>query len=163
MSLPSGEVRSVLSYSGDGKRLLAALKYRNRRGVVEWLAGCIAHLTRDVPVDAVTWIPASRQGVRERGFDLGRLMAKAVAPFFGVPCLRMLVRGAGPRQSIGSRVERLAGPALHARVRRLQPRNVLLVDDVCTTGTSLARGTSVLLDSGVQRVVSVVAAITPLR
>ena len=74
-----------------------------------------------------------------------------------------LVRGgpAGARQVGRGRAERLAGPDIHAP-GPVPPRAVLL-DDVCTTGATLAACAAALRARGTRRIAALVYARTPGR
>ncbi|MEZ5341750.1 MAG: phosphoribosyltransferase family protein [Acidimicrobiales bacterium] len=106
---------------------------------------------------AVTWVPASPEQKRRRGFDQGRILARGVGRQLQIPT-RSLLRRSGAPQTGQSRAERLLGPDLYAR-RRTQGA-VLVVDDVVTTGASLRRAAMVLVQSGAHRVDAVVFAAT---
>ena len=148
---------ALLAYDGAGRELVARLKYRNARASLPWLAAGMAALTAGWPVDVVTWVPTTVERRRRRGFDQGRLLAAAVARHRRLPCRRLLRRLPGPPQTGLSRRERLAGPVLVPAVRS-SPGRVLLVDDVVTTGATLATAAGALHRAGASEVSAVVAA-----
>ena len=152
---------ALLAYDGVGRELVARLKYRNARCVVPWLAAGMAALATRTGADVVTWVPTTPERRRRRGFDQGRVLAVAVARDLGLPCLPLLRRMPGPPQTGRSRTERLAGPRLERRRRAPVPPGVIVVDDVVTTGATLATAARVLRASGAQRVHAVVAARGP--
>lgn len=164
------EIGGGIWYEGAGRRLISGLKYRNRRGALNWLADQMLQTLGASSVnerfEAVTWVPSSRQGRRQRGFDTGQLLAGCVASRLGIPAFSTLRRAFGERQSERSRRERIVeGPSLAFAGRlaraRVSDRRLLLVDDVCTTGASITRSRRVLLDGDADDVCVVVAAITP--
>lgn len=152
---------AVLEYEGAGRRLVTSLKYSNDRRAVAWLGRAMAHVQQgDQPV-AVTWAPTSRSRRRRRGFDQARLLASAVARELHLP-LRRLLRRVDPGSQTGrGRVERL-GAAHFVAVRRC-PGALLLVDDVLTTGSTLAAAAAACRAGGATEVHGVVAARTPLK
>ena len=167
LPLPCGldSLAVVMSYELAGRRLITSLKYRNRRGILQWLADEMAsRLQADAP-EVVTWIPASVQGKRRRGFDTGALLAARIGHRLGLPVQPLLRRTPGPAQTLRSAAERTAGPPL-SLVRSLlhrPPFSVCLVDDVCTTGASIETAAHALRAAGVVHVVGAVAARTPLH
>jgi len=157
-----------MAYEGTGREIVARLKYRNARCVVPWLAAEMAKLVEGpgepptgMPVDVVTWAPTTAARRRERGFDQGRVLAIAVARRLGVPCLGLLRRERGPAQTGRSRRQRLEGPGYKVRAGRLVPPRVLIVDDVVTTGATLAAAARQLRDAGAREVAALVAARRP--
>lgn len=159
---------AVMAYEGAGREIVARLKYRNARCVIPWLAAEMARLVEGpgdpamgAPADVVTWAPTTGARRRERGFDQGRLLAAAVARRLGVPCLGLLRRERGPAQTGRSRRQRLEGPCYEVRSGRLVPPRVLLVDDVVTTGATLAAAARRLRDAGAEEVTALVAARRP--
>ena len=165
LEVPAGlsACHALLSYEGEGRRLVTALKYRNARAVVGWLAEGMALLVAEAQVGSVTWAPTSRHRRAERGFDQAELLARAVAAQLGCPARRLLRRRAGPPQTGLSRAERLVGPAFVAprAAGRVPDGCTVVVDDVITSGTTLSRAAQALLVSGVQGVVGLAAAHTP--
>ena len=154
--------RALLAYEGPARRLVTGLKYRNDRAALAWLAAGLAALIDPPPGTVVTWAPTSARRRRRRGFDQAQLLAAAVARRWGVPCRALLARpGHGPPQTGAGAAERRRGPTLVAR--RPVRRPVVLVDDVVTTGATLAAGARALRAAGAPWVAGVVAARTPRR
>jgi predicted amidophosphoribosyltransferase len=151
----------VLAYTGDARRLVQALKYRNGRAVAPALGAAMARLVAQEPVDEVTWAPTSGTRRRARGYDQAQVLARAVARHLGVPC-RPLLRRRGPSraQTGRPRADRLADAPLFAVVRRPQP-SVVVVDDVVTTGATLHAACRALVEGGAEHVRAVAAAATP--
>jgi predicted amidophosphoribosyltransferase len=158
--LTSDRVRAALPFDGVARRVVLAMKYRNRRRVSRELGRLMVRRLRPGRVDVVTWAPTSGARVRARGYDQAELLARAVARELGVPCRRLLYRTHGEAQTGRSRRERMRGPSFRARPSG-RPLSVLLVDDVVTTGATLGAAKAALLAAGVDRVQCIAAAATP--
>ncbi|HEX2046832.1 MAG TPA: phosphoribosyltransferase family protein [Acidimicrobiales bacterium] len=150
---------ALLAYEGAGRELVARLKYRNARSSVPFLARGMAALVTG-EVDVVTWAPTTPARLRERGFDQARLLARAVARRRGLPCPSLLRRRAGPAQTGRDAAARRAGPVF-AATGPVRGRRVLLVDDVVTTGATVAAAARALREAGAAEVHVVAAARTP--
>ncbi|MCB1016792.1 MAG: ribosome-associated translation inhibitor RaiA [Acidimicrobiales bacterium] len=138
---------------------MTRLKYRNARDAVPWLAAGMAARVDADAVDVVTWVPTTARRRRDRGFDQAEVLARAVARRLRRPCRRLLRRAAGAPQTGRRRVERFADPGLRCVGR--PPPKVLVVDDVATTGATLAWVATTLRGAGTVEVRAVTAARTP--
>jgi predicted amidophosphoribosyltransferase len=152
---------AAFAYRGVGRELVARVKYRNARAVVPWLAAAMAEAARahGLEASAVCWAPTTGHHRRARGFDPAEILARAVARELGLRCARLLDRRPGPPQTGLTAAARRVGP--HFVARRGAPSRVLLVDDVATTGATLAAAAAALRLAGARHVVAVTAARTP--
>ncbi len=155
----------LLRYQRSVPAIVVAAKNGGRRDALHQLGSMLAELVVPQPasvasgpsaVDVVTWVPASRRGVRRRGYDQGRILARAVARAAGLPSRRLLLRSRSPSRTGRGRQERLGGPPLRAPIG--SPPHVLLVDDVITTGESMAAAADALRLAGARRVIGAAVA-----
>lgn len=149
-----------MAYEGLGREIVARLKYHNARAVLPWLVEAMVGALGREEFQVVSWVPTSPARRRRRGFDQGRLLARAVARRLGLPCPSLLLRRSGPPQTGRSRAERLRGPTYGLR-REAVPERVLLVDDVVTTGATLSAAASRLRAGGATEIGALVAARRP--
>ena len=156
---------ALLAYEGTGRELVARLKYRNHRAVVAGLAAAMASLVPEPALlQVVTWAPTTPQRRRQRGFDQGELLSRAVSRRLALPCRRLLVRLPGTPQTGRPLAERHTGPRLTARRTPLiADRAVLVVDDVVTSGSTAAAAAHALRGAGARSVMVLAAARTPGR
>jgi len=158
---------ALLSYEGAGRELVARLKYRNHRGALPGLALAMASLVAGpAAIDVVTWAPTTPARRRQRGFDQAELLARRIARHLHRPCRRLLVRLPGEAQTGRPLAERQGAPSFRPRPRLwlwLPHSSVLVVDDVITSGATMAAAARALRLAGATTVAALAAARTPHR
>ena len=111
--------------------------------------------------DTVTWVPVSRKRLKQRGYDQSALLARAACRLWSVKPERLLVKTVdNPAQSgIHDAAARRANVlGVYDAVGEIEGKRILLVDDICTTGATLAECVRVLKDAGAADVVCVTVA-----
>lgn len=153
---------ALLRYEGPARPLVARVKYRNQRQVVDWLADGLATLLREIPVDVVTWAPTTAEHRRRRGFDHGEVLARAVARRLRRPARSLLVRVPGPPQTgRDARHRRSSPPGFACRTDLPSGTRVLVVDDIVTTGATLRAASAALREAGATTIASCAARTPP--
>ena len=161
-----GELRGMMN------RLINNCKRYKSPELSAFLAGqlCfgIENILRELDVSrdsvVVTYCPRSRRRVREYGFDQAELLAEAVAHIGGYEMATLLARSkrhsAKSQKQLG--FEARAINATHSFTltgeRDLHGKTVVLVDDVVTSGATMATCVSMLMGAEVEGVVCVAIA-----
>ncbi len=160
-------VWSAVAYEGPARALVRALKYRGAAGLADPLAAAIAAgappaLLSPGAVLVPVPMPAPRR--RRRGYNQAERIAAALARRSGLPCSDCLVRAPAPRQVGRGRQQRLLDTGRDIRCAvRAPPARTVLVDDVATTGATLAACAAALSAHGAGSVAAVTYARTPGR
>ena len=97
------------------------------------------------PDHALVPVPLHPSRARRRGYNQARLLAEAIAERTGLPIADCLERTGAKGTQVGrTRAQRLAGISGGIRPIGEPPENAVLVDDVITTGATLAACAQVL-------------------
>jgi ComF family protein len=108
------------------------------------------------PIDIVLPIPLHLRRQRQRGYNQSELLVREMQKEFGWKGdPTMLVRSRQTKPQLGlTAIERRANVrgAFGAESSRVSGKRILLVDDVCTTGSTLTAPADALLDAGAQSV-----------
>lgn len=163
-------VRAPYLYEGPVRSAVHRVKYRGEharaRDLGQRLAAFAAVSLADWAERAslVAPIPLHRSRRRQRGFNQSEVLGRAVADVFGLPLETGLVRvRATPRQVGLGRSERLNNVrgAFSWSGPRLDDRFVIVVDDVVTTGATLAEAAQALTMAGAAGVLGLALAREP--
>jgi ComF family protein len=153
-------------YGGAVAQALRRFKFDDRPDLaLALLAGLHPHLPglRRNPTEIVVPVPLHPTRLVERGYNQAALLARPLARWLGLPFApRALGRSvATARQTELTRAARTANVArafVAIERSRLSGRAVLLVDDVETTGSTLAACAGALFEGGARSVRTVVIA-----
>jgi predicted amidophosphoribosyltransferase len=142
--------------------VFARAKYRGERAALKLLARHLGEHVANarVAIDLVTWVPASRQRIERSGVDHAAIVARVCANRLHLPARECLQREPDAPQTSRDINARRAGPKVHA-VRTLTGLAVLVVDDVTTTGATLAASARALRTGGARAVLAATLARTP--
>ena len=152
-------------FSGLVRRALHELKYAGEKRLAVPLGGAIARRWRRAGAggDVLVPVPVHADRARRRGYDQAELIARAAATELGLPCAPILERARATiaqfdldRSERASNVHgafrlrpRGGGRAERQAVDRpLAGRWIVLIDDVVTTGATLAACAAPLLQAG---------------
>ena len=153
-------------YRGGLQDLIRGLKYHGKKGnlpcIRTFLKSCDRVLA-DVPASVVA-VPVPLHSLREkqRGFNQAELMFRDWLAERGIPMERMLLRRRETAAQYGltaeERRENVQGAFSLAEGICVTGRDILLVDDIMTTGATLSACAEVLRRGGAARVYGLVLA-----
>lgn len=165
LQLPYQRCFAPCGYEFPLARLIQALKYEGALANGRVLGTLLAraslrraapHAGERHPCDAVVPMPLHVDRLVERGYNQSWEIARFTAAQLGLPCLpHALRRVRGTRPQVGlPREQRLANVrgAFQAVPPEVAGRRIVLLDDVVTTGSTVAAAAQSLLDAGARSV-----------
>ena len=156
---------SPLYYEGDVRSSLLRYKFGGQKMYAKVYG---EFLSRSIDengffCDSITWAPLSRQRLRKRGYDQARLLAEELARKKGIPCIQLLRKTRNNRaqsstESAEERRKNVHGVYEAMPGAPIAGRDILLVDDIVTTGSTLSECARVLKAAGAASVSAVTVA-----
>jgi ComF family protein len=151
-------LRAYAVFTDPIREAIHKLKYGGDIGLAEALARPMIVSLRKLnwPLNIITSVPLGLARLGERGYNQANLLARPIALYFRIPfSRRALARTRETRSQVGltlaERQENMAD-AFQANGDRIRGKNVLVVDDVATSGATLNACAKALLDGGAAKV-----------
>lgn len=148
--------RSVGPYRGPLKEAIYLYKYRGYRSLSQVFGQLLTELFLSEPrftnADLLVPVPLSPQKTISRGFNQSELLAVRVGQLLNLPVEACLVRVRHtPSQSkLTGKARRDNVKGVFALSKTPRHRNVILIDDILTTGATAEECAKVLLQAGVR-------------
>jgi ComF family protein len=157
---PYSGARSFGYYTAELGKIVQELKFRGKRNLARLLAPLLTAAffeswSRD-EFDLVVPVPLHSKRRRERGYNQSELLARSLARQVAVSYNPALLRIRPTLPQVGltdsERKENVRKAFRCCRPQQISKKRVLLIDDVMTTGATVASAAQALLDGGALRV-----------
>ncbi len=152
----------MAKYEGVLKKLIHAFKYQFIKSIGGKLSLLMAKNLNISGESMLTFVPLHSEKEKYRGFNQAKVLAEGVSEITGIECRSVLLRlEKAATQSLLERKERLKNvEGIYALDGEwdLNRRDIILVDDVATTGATLNACAKVLKQVGARQVIGLVLA-----
>ena len=163
------EVYSVFENTDCAKQIMYNLKFDSYKRASVFFADCIANRLRENNIlsktDYICAVPMHHKNQRLRGYNQAEIIAKLLSRQFDIPFKRLLSQ---PKQTklqhnskdVSERFENARGKYKFLSKEIIKDKNILVIDDIKTTGATLSECSKILKFSGADEVYAATALIT---
>jgi len=137
-------IRSPFQFEGIMRQAIHQLKYRNLRALAEPLARLLQEYlnTNPMPAEVLVPVPLHQKRLKERGYNQSSILARKLGKLINLAVVDdcLIRQRQAPAQARTSTVEERwsnVASVFSCRDHRLQDKQVLLIDDVSTSGATL--------------------------
>ena len=154
-------------YDGVMKKCIQALKYGRKKWLAASLGRIMGECASSAPflgkTDLLVPVPMHAAGLRDRGFNQAELLAGSLSEKFKKEMAGgIIVKTTRTKNQVGlsgeQRRHNLNGAFSVRGGSGVAGKNVMLVDDVCTTGATLSECAKILKENGAAKVYALVLA-----
>ncbi|CAM3979992.1 ComF family protein [Mesobacillus zeae] len=147
---------SLYHYNDFMKEVIARFKFRGDYCLASVFAGKLRSVLKGIPGDYIVPIPLSAERLYERGFN----QSEALIVGAGLKPVPLLARIHSEKQSKKTRRDRIHLPQVFRleSQEKLTGKNIVLVDDIYTTGSTLRHAARILKEAGADKVSSLTIA-----
>lgn len=155
-----GRCTAPLYYEGQVRDAILAFKFKAKLGGLDAFGRLMAQTAAERysgEFDAITWVPVSKKRLKKRGFDQARYLTASMCVDWHVAPLETLRKMTdNPPQSgledAAARRANVLGVYEAVSPEQFAGKRLLLVDDICTTGSTLGECARVLKAAGAAEV-----------
>jgi competence protein ComFC len=156
---------SCFEYKDMGKTIIHKLKYENCKEVAQTLGRLMIQKIAEesINLDAIVPVPIHKSKELKRGFNQAQLIAEEIAASVGLPLWDCIIRTKVTTDQFKlDKVNRNLNVhnafCINLLYNNVKYENVLLVDDVYTTGSTVDECSRILKQQGAKRIFVITAA-----
>ncbi len=157
-------IRAAFLYKGPVPALAHGFKYRGRQDAAQaagrWMAGHFARFGELSGCDALVPVPLHPRRLRERGYNQAEILARELSRATGLPMKNLLERpkATKPQWDLDQEARRQNLSGAFVAKPQVKGLRLLIIDDICTSGSSLEECGRALHRAGASRVAAFVFA-----
>ena len=170
--IKNNRYRALFQYKNKiSKKAIWAIKYSKNQKILNKFSSLLYEFILENVTDEIAFsnfnnplllpIPMHKNNLRERGYNQSELIAKEIYKIdegknFNIELVALIKIKETPHQSTlknkSERLKNLKG-CFSANIDLVKNRNIILIDDVITTGTTMNEATKTLREAGAKKVI----------
>lgn len=137
------KVLSYGYYSGVMKKLILEFKYNKNFLAGNIITDYLCELINEnnIDADAILFIPSSKKALKNRGFNQCEFIAERISRKLNIPIYRDIIKSKNIKEqktlSKEDRLKNVEGAFKIKNNKNIKDKNIILIDDVITTGATL--------------------------
>lgn len=150
---------SVSYYSGAMMELILKLKYKSSFRSGDIIARYMHNLLscKNIDFDFITYVPMTKESFKKRGYNQSEYLAKVLGKAVNRPVIPCLHKNHATKDQIGlsgrERWNNMYGSFSIYNKISLKNKNILLIDDVVTTGATAFYCCCELIKNGAEKII----------
>ena len=159
-------------YESVVRKGIYRLKFRGAKSAAacfaRYMSSCYESLLAPLELDSVTAVPLSKKSYRQRGYNQAEELARELCQIIALPYEKNIlikVKDNPPQHRVkrSERVKNVYGAYMLSPDANVAGKNILLIDDVKTTGATLSECAKILKIAGAKSVFCLTFAVTGLK
>ncbi len=160
--IPLTKNYSLFNYNNESKSYIFRFKYglntQYSKVISKLMYQYIQNNNLFNDIDIVTCVPLHKEKEKKRGFNQSALLAKDISNYLSIPYKKTLVRSKNtiPQSSlsINDRFQNLNSVFIAMPKCNVKDKNILIIDDIYTSGSTIIQCSKVLKECGARDIYS---------
>lgn len=135
---------SCIEYSDISKSMILGFKYKNKTYMAKYISNIMKEKLdlENIKFDYITFVPLHKKRMRKRGFNQSEKIAKELGKIIDIPILDCIYRKSNTNRlynlnRIERKIELKNAFLVKENINYANGKNVLLIDDIFTTGSTV--------------------------
>lgn len=148
------------TYAGIMRRLIIDFKFKGKLSYGEIISEIMIEklLERNLSEIVLTFVPMHPRRERERGYNQSKILAETIAKKLDLKCQEVFEKVKDTKFQVGLKKDQRQENLKNAFAVKKAPEEMIIVDDVITTGTTISELVKVAKASGIKKVTALIAA-----
>lgn len=148
------------TYAGIMRRLIIDFKFKGKLSYGEIISEIMIEklLERNLSEEVLTFVPMHPRRERERGYNQSKILAETIAKNLDLKCQGVFEKVKDTKFQVGLKKDQRQENLKNAFEVIKVPQEIIIIDDVITTGTTISELVKVAKASGIKKVTALIAA-----